>query len=82
MSVDHRNMSASIAPHGEPVQINIAYDYLVAATGFRRAWPTVPQALTRDSYLEEALGHVRLVRDATLQGIVVIGGGKRNLLLS
>ncbi|KAM3439071.1 hypothetical protein MY4824_002875 [Beauveria thailandica] len=51
-----------------------AYDFFVAATGLRRVWPTVPQALSRKQYLVEAGEHVHAVSNAQ-HGVVVVGGG-------
>ena len=67
-------MCASITLHNPGSAIEHKYDYLIAATGLRRVWPTVPQSLTRDEYLNEGRGHIDLVRGAE-HGIVVIGGG-------
>lgn len=50
------------------------YDYFVAATGLRRAWPVVPQSLTRKQYLVEAGDHIHAVVNAH-HGVVVVGGG-------
>ncbi|KAK3701827.1 hypothetical protein LTR37_015249 [Vermiconidia calcicola] len=74
IAVDCEKMCASIKPHKSGSAIEHKYDYLIAATGLRRVWPTVPQSLTRDEYLNEARGHIDLVRDAE-HGVVVIGGG-------
>jgi NADPH-dependent 2,4-dienoyl-CoA reductase/sulfur reductase-like enzyme len=52
-----------------------SYDYLIAASGLRRAWPVVPQSLTREEYLPEALDHGNAVANAR-ECVVVIGGGK------
>lgn len=54
------------------------YDFFVGASGLRRAWPVVPQSLTKEDYLNETLGHISLVKSAK-RGVVVIGGGKSNL---
>lgn len=51
------------------------YDYLVAASGLRRVFPTVPQSLKRDEFLKEAKMHMECVQNAQ-DGIVIIGGGK------
>lgn len=51
-----------------------SYDYFVAATGLRRAWPVVPQSLTRKQYLLEAEEHIHAVSHAQ-HGVVVVGGG-------
>ena len=50
------------------------YDYLIAASGLRRVFPTVPQSLCRDDFLNEAKLHRKNVQDAQ-EGVVVIGGG-------
>ncbi|EQK98411.1 Pyridine nucleotide-disulfide oxidoreductase, NAD-binding domain protein [Ophiocordyceps sinensis CO18] len=50
------------------------YDYFIAATGLRRAWPVVPQSLTRKQYLVEVDKHVHAVTNAQ-HGVVVVGGG-------
>lgn len=55
------------------------YDYLVAASGLRRVFPTVPQSLKRDEFLEEAKMHKECVQNAQ-DGIVIIGGGRFSLL--
>ena len=57
----------------------IQYDYLIAATGLRRTYPTVPQSLRRKNYLQEVGKHVartEVARDAKDKGVVVIGGGE------
>lgn len=70
-------MRASLLPHNKDnCVVEHDYDYLIAATGLRRVWPTVPQAVDRESYLDEAHGHIDLVRCAE-HGIVVVGGGMR-----
>lgn len=75
-SVDLKKMRASLLPHNEDsCLIEHEYDYLVAATGFQRVWPTVPQAVDRKLYLDEAHGHIDLVKNAE-HGVVVIGGGR------
>jgi NADH dehydrogenase FAD-containing subunit len=53
---------------------NLAYDYLVVATGLRRVWPVVPQSLHRKQYLGEAGAHISAVSGAR-DGVVVVGGG-------
>ena len=50
------------------------YDYLVAASGLRRVFPTVPQSLRRVDFLQEVKQHVESIRNAH-EGIVVVGGG-------
>jgi thioredoxin reductase len=75
-AVDCGTMTASVLPHAATQTTELGYDYIVAATGFRRAWPTVPQSLTRKEYLSETHDHTALVRDAE-DGVVVVGGGKQ-----
>lgn len=50
------------------------YDYLIAASGLRRVFPTVPQSLCRDDFLNEAKLHRKNVQDAQ-EGLVIVGGG-------
>lgn len=50
------------------------YDFLVVATGLRRAFPAVPQSLTKKAYLYEAENHLEKVKNAA-EGVVVVGGG-------
>ena len=57
------------------------YDYLVAATGLRRIWPTVPQSLTRKAYLAEAGGQVDKLK-AAKHGVAVVGGGMQPGIVS
>ena len=52
------------------------YDYLVAASGLRRVFPTVPQSLKREEFLKEVKMHKECVENAQ-DGIVIIGGGGR-----
>ncbi|KAL1954141.1 hypothetical protein VTO42DRAFT_1721 [Malbranchea cinnamomea] len=51
-----------------------SYDYLVAASGLRRTWPSAPRSLTHHEYLAETTKHIHQARDAR-EGVVVIGGG-------
>ncbi|RAH73225.1 putative pyridine nucleotide-disulfide oxidoreductase AMID-like [Aspergillus aculeatinus CBS 121060] len=50
------------------------YDFLIAASGLRRAFPTVPQSLERREFLEETRKNVEAIQNAK-EGVVVIGGG-------
>jgi NADH dehydrogenase FAD-containing subunit len=50
------------------------YDYLVAASGLRRTWPSAPRSLSRKAYLAEATKHISQAKHAR-SGVVVIGGG-------
>ena len=51
------------------------YDYLIAASGLRRVFPTVPQSLCRDQYLRETRTHKENVQNAQ-EGVVIVGGGE------
>ncbi|KAL2165588.1 hypothetical protein VTG60DRAFT_4268 [Thermothelomyces hinnuleus] len=74
-SVDPARKVATYLPHGstaEPQEVR--YDYFVAASGLRRAWPVVPQSLRRKQYLFEAGDHIRAAT-AARHGVVIVGGG-------
>jgi NADH dehydrogenase FAD-containing subunit len=53
------------------------YDYLIAGSGLRRSFPTVPQSLRRDEFLKEAREHMSHVKNAR-DGVVIVGGGMRH----
>ncbi|KAI0481359.1 FAD/NAD(P)-binding domain-containing protein [Xylariaceae sp. FL0804] len=57
----------------------VRYDFFVAATGLRRAWPVVPQSLSREAYLREAGAHIDRVTSlsgtAAAPPVLVVGGG-------
>lgn len=72
--VDPDARTATITASGSAESFQHEYDYLVAASGLRRVWPVVPQQLTREGYLKEAEGHIKVVKHAE-NGVVVIGGG-------
>ena len=55
------------------------YDYLIAASGLRRVFPTVPQSLCRDEYLHETKTHKDNVENAQ-EGVVIVGGGETQLM--
>lgn len=50
------------------------YDYLIAGSGLRRTFPTVPQSLQRNDFLQEAKRHMWDVKHAR-DGVVIVGGG-------
>ncbi|GAB1213997.1 hypothetical protein ATERTT37_003153 [Aspergillus terreus] len=52
----------------------VKYDYMVAASGLKREWPSAPKSVTREEYLAETRESVTAIENAT-QGVVVIGGG-------
>lgn len=78
--VDPEAKVAQIRLHGSLQTEDLEYDYLIAATGLRRAWPSVPQALTRKSYLDEIRPHIASVSKAE-HGVAVIGGGEPTISL-
>jgi NADPH-dependent 2,4-dienoyl-CoA reductase/sulfur reductase-like enzyme len=53
----------------------IGYDYLVAATGLKRAWPIVPREHEKERYLDDAREFIRGLENVE-GNIVVIGGGE------
>ena len=73
-SVDCERKVAVISDASTGKQHEEKYDYLIAASGLRREWPTVPQSLRREDYLREAGNHIKKVENAK-EGVVVIGGG-------
>jgi NADH dehydrogenase FAD-containing subunit len=75
VSVDSETMTATITPNGSLSTYQEPYDFLVAASGLRRVWPTVPQSLNRTDFLTEVQDHIDSVT-AAREGVVVIGGGE------
>ncbi|KAI5195273.1 FAD/NAD(P)-binding domain-containing protein [Aureobasidium subglaciale] len=73
-AIDCENKVASILDTNTKQQLQEQYDYLVVASGLRRTFPVVPQALDRDQFLVEAKTHIEAIRNAK-EGVVVIGGG-------
>lgn len=73
-NVDCERKIAVISDANTGKQYEESYDYLIAASGLRREWPTVPQSLRREEYLKEAGDHIEKVEKAK-KGVVVIGGG-------
>jgi NADPH-dependent 2,4-dienoyl-CoA reductase/sulfur reductase-like enzyme len=74
VNVDTETLTARVRHAGTNKESSHAYDYLVVASGLKRAFPVVPQSLTRKQYLHEAANHIRDVQEAQ-EGVVVIGGG-------
>ncbi|KAK5072501.1 hypothetical protein LTR64_005026 [Lithohypha guttulata] len=72
--VDINTKTAVIRRKDSSSPVDQEYDYLIAASGLRRAWPVVPQSLSRNTYLPEAQTHIDSVMNAR-NGVVVIGGG-------
>lgn len=73
-NVDPSSKRATVLEAATQEPRDLDYDYLVVATGLRRAWPVVPQSLRRKQYLLEAGAHISAVTDAPA-GVVVVGGG-------
>ncbi|KAL1838800.1 hypothetical protein VTJ49DRAFT_2193 [Mycothermus thermophilus] len=74
-SVDPERKVAAYVPNGSTAApLELHYDYFIAATGLRRAWPVVPQSLRRKQYLFEMGDHTRAVSSAR-HGVLVVGGG-------
>lgn len=72
--------TALFVPHLARAPESLEYDYLVAATGLRRTWPSVPQSLTKAQYLDEVQSHIEKVGKAR-HGVAVIGGGQYDHLV-
>jgi NADH dehydrogenase FAD-containing subunit len=53
---------------------NIAYDYLIVATGMRRGTPVVPKALEKSTFLTEV--NIMSTELKKSSRVVVVGGGK------
>ncbi|KAG6020729.1 hypothetical protein E4U19_006173 [Claviceps sp. Clav32 group G5] len=73
-NVDCATRTITLIDRTTEIATTHSYDYFVAATGLRRAWPVVPQSLTRKQYLLEAEEHVHAVSNAQ-HGVVIVGGG-------
>ena len=73
-SIDPEAKQATVLDHATKEAATYDYDFFVAASGLRRAWPVVPQSLTRKQYLIEAGEHIHSVAN-TRDGVIVVGGG-------
>ncbi|KAI1194872.1 hypothetical protein F5X97DRAFT_261600 [Nemania serpens] len=73
-NVDCENKRATILDRRTQKTRVESYDFFVAATGLRRVWPVVPQALTRETYLKEVGAHCDRVLNSTAP-VLVVGGG-------
>ncbi|THC99561.1 hypothetical protein EYZ11_000930 [Aspergillus tanneri] len=73
-SVNCQEKSAQILDLETNETVEESYDFLLASSGLRRVFPTVPQSLLRHKFLEEARGHQEEIRSAR-NGVVIIGGG-------
>ncbi|OLN95354.1 Apoptosis-inducing factor-like protein A [Colletotrichum chlorophyti] len=72
--VDPATKTATVLEHVTKQPQNFSYDFLIAASGLRRVFPTVPQSLTRKQFLLEAEQQINAMRNAP-DGVVVVGGG-------
>ncbi|ORY68444.1 uncharacterized protein BCR38DRAFT_335089 [Pseudomassariella vexata] len=72
--VDCKTKTATIVESSTQTESTENYDFFIAATGLRRAWPVVPQSLNRKAYLEEAGQHIDAVTNST-DPVLVVGGG-------
>ncbi|KAI0444640.1 FAD/NAD(P)-binding domain-containing protein [Xylaria telfairii] len=73
-NVDCESKTATISERKTQKTREESYDFFVAATGLRRTWPVVPQALTREAYLAEVGAHCDRVLSSTAP-VLVVGGG-------
>ncbi|PYH91605.1 apoptosis inducing factor [Aspergillus ellipticus CBS 707.79] len=73
-SVDCQSKVAQILDTNTKETRKEKYDFLIASSGLRRVFPTVPQSLRRDEFLEEAKSHMDEIRKAQ-DGVAIIGGG-------
>lgn len=74
-SVDSKGKIAHVIDSETKATRLESYDYLIAGSGLRRTFPTVPQSLRRDDFLNEVKEHKSKVKNAQ-NGVVVVGGGK------
>ncbi|RMZ78272.1 hypothetical protein DV736_g6693, partial [Chaetothyriales sp. CBS 134916] len=72
--IDSQDRRAVILNSKDSKEYELQYDYFLAATGLRRAWPAVPVSLRRKEYVLETSAHVDTVQNAS-HGVVVVGGG-------
>lgn len=57
------------------------YDFVIASSGLRRVFPTVPQSLEKEEFIKEAKAHQMEIQNARA-GVVVVGGGMLSPVLS
>ncbi|KAK6070595.1 hypothetical protein SCUP234_10073 [Seiridium cupressi] len=72
--VDTATKTATLRESADLHERTETYDFFIGATGLRRAWPVVPQALTRKTYLIEAGRHIDAVTSSS-DPVLVVGGG-------
>lgn len=74
--VDCAAKTATVVKHGTDATEPFTYDYFCSATGYRRAWPVVPQSLAYKQYLAETMQHIQACANAQRGGgVLVVGGG-------
>jgi NADPH-dependent 2,4-dienoyl-CoA reductase/sulfur reductase-like enzyme len=71
-SIDPSERTATFLDASNASQ-TISYDFLVIANGTRRAWPVVPEAFTKELYMDGGDRH--LSRLAAARTVAVVGGG-------
>ncbi|PGH19360.1 hypothetical protein AJ80_04000 [Polytolypa hystricis UAMH7299] len=73
-TVDCARKISTIRETGTNREIQESYDYLIASSGLRRSWPSAPQSLNKEDYLDEVRMQVKLTKNVD-NGVIVIGGG-------
>ncbi|KAI5291613.1 hypothetical protein KEM54_002890 [Ascosphaera aggregata] len=73
-SIDAQKRVSTIHTTTDNKVIEQSYDYLIAASGIHRDWPSAPTALTKKNFRVETDRMVEQCANAT-KGIIVIGGG-------
>lgn len=73
--VDCEAKTAVVAESATRAERTETYDFFIAATGLRRVWPVVPQALSKKTYMLEVGKHIDAVANST-DPVLVVGGGK------
>jgi NADH dehydrogenase FAD-containing subunit len=58
----------------------ISYDYLVVASGIKRAWPVVPRAVSKEPFLRDARAFIDGL--STAHTIAIVGGGELRSAIS
>jgi len=71
---ERRKLVYSAAAAGCEKLLTIGYDYLICATGIKRAWPVQPRATNKEDFLRDVERLVRELVDGH-DRIVVVGGG-------
>lgn len=71
---ERKEVVYTMASSGSEKPMTMSYDYLVCATGLKRAWPVQPRATTKEDFLKDVKSLVGELVDGT-ERIVVVGGG-------